>query len=140
MIIHHNTAATSLGSASADRIMKFSELPAAVLESYYQVPAGKRGGSARCCFCFSFFFWGGGIWLLPRLLQVSGYPSFSFLSFSFLFTEFGAQTFWADSPSSALLPLCLGEGSPTKIDYRESWYPYSNLSAGGSSFGCEQQV
>ena len=25
----------------------------------------------------------------------------------------------------------LGEGSPTKIDYRKSWYPYSNLSTGG---------
>ena len=29
---------------------------------------------------------------------------------------------------------CLGEGSPTKIDYRKrSWYPYSNLSTGGPS-------
>ena len=26
----------------------------------------------------------------------------------------------------------LGEGSPTKIDYRKSWYPYSNLSTGGA--------
>ena len=25
----------------------------------------------------------------------------------------------------------LGEGSPTKIDCRKSWYPYSNLSTGG---------
>ena len=27
----------------------------------------------------------------------------------------------------------LGEGSPTNIDYRTSWYPYSNLSTGGPS-------
>ena len=25
----------------------------------------------------------------------------------------------------------LGESSPAKIDYRKSWYPYSNLSTGG---------
>ena len=28
------------------------------------------------------------------------------------------------------------EGSPTKIDYRKSWYPYSNLSTGGPSGDC----
>ena len=27
----------------------------------------------------------------------------------------------------------LGEGSPTNIDHRKSWYPYSNLSTGGPS-------
>ena len=32
--------------------------------------------------------------------------------------------FVAGSPSSALLPfLCLGEGSPTKIDYRKKLVP-----------------
>ena len=29
----------------------------------------------------------------------------------------------------------LGEGSPTKIDYRKKGYPYSNLSTGGPRFG-----
>ena len=29
-------------------------------------------------------------------------------------------------------PFC-GEGSPTKIDYRQSWYPDSILSTGGPS-------
>ena len=33
----------------------------------------------------------------------------------------------ARSRSSALSPLFWGEGSPAKIDYRKSWYPYSNL-------------
>ena len=28
---------------------------------------------------------------------------------------------------------CLGEGSPTKIDYGKKEYPYSNLSTGGPS-------
>ena len=39
------------------------------------------------------------------------------------------------SPSSALLPTFLGEGSPTKIDWttEKGWYPYSNLSTGGPS-------
>ena len=39
---------------------------------------------------------------------------------------------FARFPSSALL-LFLGEGSPTKIDCRKSWYPYSNLSTKGPS-------
>ena len=41
------------------------------------------------------------------------------------------------SPSRALLSSFSGEGSPTKIDNTEknSWYPYSNLSTGGSSRG-----
>ena len=34
------------------------------------------------------------------------------------------------TPSGALLPF-LGEGSPTKIDYKKTWYPHSNLSSGG---------
>ena len=36
------------------------------------------------------------------------------------------------SPSSGLLSF-LGEGSPTKIDYKKKSYPYSNLSTGGPS-------
>ena len=36
------------------------------------------------------------------------------------------------SPSSALYPF-VGEGSPTKIDYRKNGHPYSNLSTGGPS-------
>ena len=31
---------------------------------------------------------------------------------------------------------CLGEGSPTKIDYRKTVYPYSNLSTGGPREEC----
>ena len=30
------------------------------------------------------------------------------------------------------------EGSPTKIDCRESWYPYSNLSTGGPGWEAER--
>ena len=42
------------------------------------------------------------------------------------------------SPSSALLPLFLGEGSPSKIDYGKKGYPYSNPSTGGPSLGTER--
>ena len=43
------------------------------------------------------------------------------------------RTLGTRSPSSALLPLFFGEGSPAKIDYRKQGYPYSILSAGGPS-------
>ena len=35
------------------------------------------------------------------------------------------------SPSSALSHPLLGEGSPTKTDYRKKGYPFSNLCTGG---------
>ena len=35
--------------------------------------------------------------------------------------------------SGALSP-CFGEDSPTKVDYRKSSYPYSNLSTGGPRY------
>ena len=38
-----------------------------------------------------------------------------------------------ESLSSVLLTLFLADCSPTKIDYRTSWYPYSNLSTGRPS-------
>ena len=34
-------------------------------------------------------------------------------------------------PPVVVYYLFWGEGSPTKIDYRKKWYPYSNLSTGG---------
>ena len=46
-----------------------------------------------------------------------------------------AQLLWdqcSRSPSGALLPSFVGEGSPTKIDKTEkSWYPYCDPSTGG---------
>ena len=34
--------------------------------------------------------------------------------------------------------LFLGEGSPTKVDYRKERHPYSNLSTGGPTIGSLQ--
>ena len=42
----------------------------------------------------------------------------------------------ATPPGALSHPFFGWEGSPTKIDYRKSWYPYCKLSTGGPSHGC----
>ena len=48
---------------------------------------------------------------------------------------FGFESFPGLGPPVVPFHPFLGEGSPTKIDYRKSWCPYSKLSTGGPS-GC----
>ena len=75
-----------------------------------QLPARARGADSRDM-GFGGGWWGGwGCW------------------------GWGIGKIWNDigilGPPAPFLTLCWGEGSPTEMDYRKKWYPYSNLSGG----------